>query len=360
MSDNQQSLSSIQTHPARSKIAKVSVLLAPAGQVQEQVREAMELADWQAYIPPNAAVALKPNLGWDILIPGAISAPLVVEGVIQVLRGYVSKIYLVESDQVVVDVEKAVRITGLDKLCAKYGVEWVNMSRGHFVRVQDDRRLILKDVYIPEILTQTELITLPLMKTHNKSVITGAIKNQWGCLQTLRHQFHLVLSQALVDVNTIVQPRFAVMDATVGLEGDGPKAGIPKEMGLVLAGGDVVALDAVAARIMGFDPARIEHLRLCAAHRLGTNNMDAIEVVGLDVQEVQARFQPARHNLISFSEIVLRKSFIRRLIFQTPLFGLMCWGTRLYYDVWDFAIGRRLRNNVFRSSQYTAQWKNSE
>jgi len=317
----------------------------------------MELADWQAFIPRNSLVALKPNLGLDILIPGAISAPWVVEGVIKVLQGYVSKIYMVESDQVVVNAEKALRISGLDKVCAKYNIEWMNMSQGRFVRMQDDRRLILKDVYIPEILTKTELITLPLMKTHNKSTITGALKNQWGCLETLRHNFHLVISQALVDVNTIVQPRFAVMDATIGLEGNGPKSGIPKEMGLVLAGADLVALDAVASSIMGFNPAQIEHLNLCARHGLGTNDINAIEIAGIGIDDVKTRFQPARHNVISFLELALRKSTIRWLVFDTHLFRLMCFGTRRYYNVWDMFYGRRLRNRVLADSHYGAQWR---
>jgi hypothetical protein len=96
-----------------------------------------------------------------------------------------------------------------DEVCKKNNVEWVNMSRGKFVEITDKSRLVLKHIHIPEILTRTELITIPVMKTHNKTVITGAIKNQWGCLQELRHNFHLVLSEALVDVNAIVRLRFA-------------------------------------------------------------------------------------------------------------------------------------------------------
>ena len=129
------------------------------------------------------------------------------------IRDYVGKIYMVEADQVVVNVEKVFRLTRLNEICARHNVTWVNMSRGDHVRVRDPQRLVLHDVRIPEILTRTELITLPLLKTHNKTTVTGAIKNQWGCLQALRHNFHPVLARALVDVNTLVQPRFAVMMA---------------------------------------------------------------------------------------------------------------------------------------------------
>lgn len=340
-----------------SRVANISVVRAPAGEVQARVREAMELADWKYYISPNSAVALKPNLGWDKLIPGAISAPWVIEGVVQVLKGHVRKIYLVESDQVVVNVEKAIRITGLDRLCVRYGIEWVNMSHGPFVQVRNKDALVLKDIHVPEILTRTELITLPVLKTHNKTVISGAVKNQWGCLQTLRHNFHLVLSQALVDVNKILQPRFAVMDGTVGLEGNGPKSGIPKEMGLVLAGGDLVAIDHVAARVMGFDPTHIDHLQLCASEGLGTNITDQIRIRGLGMDEAQSRFKPARHNAVSFLELAFRQSSVRWLVFETPLFQLMCWGARRYYDLWDVIYGRRLRQDFMVRSAYAGQWK---
>jgi uncharacterized protein (DUF362 family) len=337
--------------------AIVSVLRTRPGEVPDSVRQAMEMAGWRRCISPGAEVSLKVNLGWDKLIPGAVSAPWVVEGVIRTIREHTNRIYLVESDQVVVDVEVALRKTGLDKICRKYDVEWVNMSRGRFVRIQSVERLVLKDVYIPEILTRTEVITLPVMKTHNKTVISGAIKNQWGCLQTLRHNFHLVLSEALVDVNAIIRPCFAVMDGTIALEGNGPKAGRPKEMNLVLASSDPVALDVIAAEIMGFDPDRIEHLRLCAHYGLGIADPGRIIVEGERVESVRTGFIPARHNAVSWLELVLRKSFVRRLVFNTPLFMLFCWGARRYYDLWDICVGHSLRNEVFRSSGYAAQWR---
>ena len=344
-------------NPVESKSSLVSVVRTSPEGVIRDVRKAMELAEWQRFITRGAEVSLKVNLGWDKLIPGAVSAPWVVEGVIQTIRDYVGRIYLVESSQVVVDVEDALLMTRLDRVCGKYGVEWVNMSRSDFVRVRDDKRLVLKDVLIPEILTRTEVITLPLMKTHNKSTITGAVKNQWGCLRELRHNYHLVLSRALVDVNAIVKPRFAVMDGTIGLEGNGPKSGAPKEMNLLLASGDIVALDVTAAQIMGFDPAGIEHLQLCAQHGLGKGAPADIRVAGESIEDVRASFVPARHNAVSWFELLLRKSLFRWLVFETPLLRLFCWGARRYYDFWDGLVGRKLRAHILRTSGYASQWE---
>jgi len=325
-------------------------------QIFEDVQRAMELAEWKRFVSPGADIALKPNLGWDKVVPGAISAPWVFEGVILAMKDYVGKITVVESDQVVVDVRDAVRISGIGEVCKRHNIDWVNMSEGQFVHVRDTDRLTLHNIHLPEILTRTELVTVPLMKTHNKSTITGAIKNQWGCLQTLRHNFHPVLSEALVDVNVLLQPRFAVMDATVGLEGDGPKSGISKEMNLVLASANLVGLDATAARLMGFDPHQIKHLILCEEHGLGAMR-DTLKVVGEPVEKHIQQFVPARHNAVSYVEIALRASWLAWLVFQTPLFKLMCWGTRRYYDLWDLRVGRIRRRDFMARSAYAGQWR---
>jgi uncharacterized protein (DUF362 family) len=334
----------------------VAVVRTTPNSILEDVQRVMELANWRRFITPGANIALKPNLGWDKLIPGAVSAPWVVEAVIQTIRPYVGEIYLVESDQVVVKADRALALTGLDKICKHNNVTWVNMSKGQFVQVSDPERLVLKQIWIPEILTKTELITLPLLKTHNKTQISGALKNQWGCLETLRHNYHLVLPEALVDVNTIVRPRFALMDGTVALEGNGPKSGIPKEMNVLLASGNLVGIDAIAARIMGLIPEKIKHITLCADHGLGTLSGLA-DVIGEDINALSTPFKPASHNAVSRLELAFRRSRIEHLVFQTPLLLFFCWGTRRYYDLWDLTVGRGIRKRFNQSSAYSKQWQ---
>jgi len=338
--------------------APVALVSTAAGRerVIEDTRRAMELGGWRRFLPSGADVAIKPNLGWDKLIPGAISAPWVVEGVVATIRDHVGEIFLVESDQVVLDVERALRITGLDEVCRRWGVHWCNMSRGTAVRIRDSNRLVLRDINIPEILTRTQLVTVPLLKTHNKTTITCALKNQWGCLETLRHSYHLVLDNAIADVNALVQPRFAVVDGTVGLEGNGPKSGVSREMNIILASGNLVGVDSVAASLMGFDPDAIPHLERCAEHGMGSLPPLA-RVVGDSPEELAAKFIPARHNAVSWLEVVLRRSAVRWLAFDTPLFRLLCWGARRYYDGWDLVVGRRRRREFFDHSGYADQWR---
>ena len=326
--------------------------------VHEAVREAMELTRWREFITEGADVSLKVNLGWDLFLPGAVTGPWVLEGVIQTIKDYVGEIYVVESDQVLVDVEKALRQTRIDKVCERYGVKWVNMSDGEFRTVPISDGMVFNEIRIPEILTRTEMITIPVIKTHDKTTITGAIKNQWGCLPKLRHNYHLVLDGALADINRAVTPRFAVMDATVGLEGDSPKSGEPRVVDRVLASGDFVAMDAVVAKILGFDPKQLNHILNCEKVGLGAADLDKIEVVGDDDLSLNLQFRPARHNFVSVVELLLRKSFVKWLFFDTPIFALCCWGARMWYYVWYYVVrGKKMRDKIIRETRYGAQWQ---
>jgi uncharacterized protein (DUF362 family) len=343
----------------------VSLVRVPAaGETREAVfrtvERAMELARFRDFIPRGEEIALKPNLGWDLFLPGAVTSPWVVEGVVRVLRPWVGRIHVVESDQVVVDVERAFRRDGLERVCRENGLTWVNMTGEKMRTVPLPEGRVLKELQVPEILLGMSVVTVPVMKTHNKTVITGAIKNQWGCLPMFRHNYHLVLDAALADINAVVRPRFAVMDATVCLEGNSPKSGIPRVVDRVLASGDLVAIDAVAAKIMGFDPRTIGHLGECVAAGLGVSDLDRIEVVGDDDLSLDLRFIPARHNLVSRAELVLRRRrFLRRLFFDTPLFGLCCRATEAYYAAWYhlLGIGRARRDRILDETAYGAQWR---
>ena len=326
------------------------------------VAAAMEAAGWRAAIPRGAPVAIKPNLGWDLFLPGAVTSPRVVEGVIRVLQGWAGEVYLVEADQVLVRCERALRQTRMDRLCARYGVTWINLSQAPFVRVLVPDPLALDQLELPELLTRAHLITVPVMKTHNKTVITGAIKNQWGCLPTFRHNFHPIVHEVLRDLSRVLRPAFAVMDATVALEGDAPKSGRPRICDLVLASRDPVALDTIASEIMALDDRPIRYLDLCARDGVGVRDRARIQVVGEKGSPWNAlprlAFAPARSNLISRVEERLRSSALHRLAFEGPLLRFFCTGARFWYFLWYYlGRGRRLRERVMKTYAHADQWR---
>jgi uncharacterized protein (DUF362 family) len=339
-------------NPRRSVVAVEAV----RGDVQRAVRDALEGAGYREALPRGGPVALKVNLGWDLFVPGSITSPLVVEALIHELREHVGRIYVVEADQVLEDVERAFRESGMAAVCRRTGAQWVNMTREPTVRVDLPGNSVLRSIQVPQILTRAALVTVPVMKTHAKTRITGALKNQWGCLPTMRHEYHLVLDDALADLNQAIRPVLCVMDGTIGLEGNGPKSGRPKIADRILCSTDPVALDTVQAILMGIDPATVAHLDRCARRGIGTNDRQRIETRGLIPEDHVVRFVPPRHNAVSRIENLLRRSWIKQLVFNTPVFRVCLAGAKSYYRLWTMGRGRAVWRPVLEHPIYGAQW----
>lgn len=340
--------------PNRSIVAVEPV----CGDVRAAIRRALASAEWTQAIPRGAPVALKVNLGWDQFIPGSITSPLFAEALILELREHVGKLYMIEANQVLEDVEKAFEASGMADVCRRTGVEWVNMSRDPApLRIDAPDNVVLRHVDVPHILRETHLITVPVMKTHAKTRLSGALKNQWGCLPEMRHEYHLVLDDALADLNSVIRPALSVMDATVALEGNGPKSGRPRVVDRVLCSTDPVALDTIQAILMGIDPASVAHLSRCAERGIGVCDRAAIDVRGPVPEDERLGFVVARHNAVSRVETLLRRSSVKKLFFDTPIFRLCLRGAKLYYHLWRLLHRARRFAPVLAHPVYGPQWR---
>ena len=141
-----------------------------------------------------------------------------------------------------------------------------------------------------------DILHLPTVKTHGHSITTGAVKNAFGgLLKEVRHYAHKYIHEVLVDLLIMqreLHPNvFAVMDGTVCGDGAGPRTMDPVVGNVVLASADSVAIDAVAARIMGFDPMSIPYLRMATERGLGEARIEKIEIAGEDIGALQLSFQ---------------------------------------------------------------------
>lgn len=323
--------------------------------VQSSVRRLLEAMDWTSRIPAGADVALKVNLTHDMLMPGSNTSPWVVEGVVQAIRERVGTITLTDADQVLIKVATAFRRSGLGPIVEKYGLKFHNLSSGPYEIVERKLRGETFRFKYPEFLRNVTTITLPVLKTHFRCMLTGALKNQYGCLEDSRHNFHDQLAQYICLVNAEVRPALSLMDGTVGMEGDGPKSGIPRVCDLLLGSADPVALDTAAARVMGFDPQQIEHIVLC--HQEGLGRMDEIRYPGLDPGEVRLNFQPPRENFVARIEGRLRHAPGAGKIFSGGLLTFFSLGAKLWYRIWYYILtGRRRRNKILKT-RYGPQFK---
>ncbi|HHT9119056.1 MAG TPA: DUF362 domain-containing protein [Candidatus Hypogeohydataceae bacterium YC41] len=189
---------------------------------------------------------------------------------------------------------KAFKVTRLDEVTQETGARWINFDQNKPLEIQKNKRAVLPKFKIASIVKEVDLIvSLPKLKTHGLTKYTGALKNTLGVIPANgKKNVHIQapkpsnFAQALVDVYEEVIPHLTVMDAIVGMEGNGPNAGEPRKVGLIIASTDGVALDAVASTIIGFEPMAIPTIKYAHERGLGTGELKKINVLGAEIQEV--------------------------------------------------------------------------
>ena len=264
-----------------SKRAKVAVVYTRPETVLEDIGRAMRLADYQTHLPPDISTLLKINISWQYYYPACSTTPWQLEGVINALQqdGYKDLIAAHNGTVVVDSFEGEIR-NKQRPVQEKYNLPNVHLDvpPNKWIPFQPKGEMLVLDkifpegLAIPEIFPGKNIVHLPTMKTHVFTTITGAMKNAFGgLLNRKRHWTHSVIHETLVDLLTIqkeIHPGvFAVMDGTLAGDGPGPRAMRWHEKNVLLASADQVAIDAVSAKMMGFDPMSIKFIRL--AHERG-------------------------------------------------------------------------------------------
>jgi len=201
---------------------------------------------------------------------------------------------------------------------------------------------------IPDMFKGKNVLHLPTMKTHGHTTMTGAIKNAFGGLITeRRHHSHKMIHEVLVDLLAIqkeIHPGlFSVMDGTVAGNGKGPRTMQPVSKNYILASEDQVAIDAISAKMMGFDPMKIKFIKMAHDRGLGCGDPDQIDVVGTDIKNVNFNFSTGKSPVI-FWDQMFRKgalSFVEPLLFHTGLFKSCVFASAFYHDkLWYPTIGK--------------------
>ncbi|PYS94027.1 MAG: iron-sulfur cluster-binding protein, partial [Acidobacteria bacterium] len=203
-------------------------------------------------------------------------------------------------------------------------------------------------IEIPAIYPGRSIVHLPTVKTHGHATTTGSIKNAFGgLLKEVRHYAHKYMHEVLVDLVMMQKELhpgiFTVMDGTVCGNGAGPRTMDPVVGNVILAGADSVAIDAVAARIMGFDPLSIPYLRMCHERGLGVADPRGIDLVGDDVSGLNLRFRVSR-SLVIWGDQMLRKGplrFLEKIALHSPLVVWAPAASNFYHDLlWYPTVGR--------------------
>jgi uncharacterized protein (DUF362 family) len=351
---------------ARSRVA---VLKTSPATVIGDYRRLMHLADYQSFVPKNNQTALKINVSWQHYYPACSTTPWQLDGVISTLLedGYAKEnLYGCHNRTVVVNARRG-EIANKQKqvVVDKYGLRDVHLydPAEPWVRYRPKAKMLVLDrvypdgIRIPKRLIGSNVIHLPTMKTHVFTTITGAMKNAFGgLLFEKRHWTHSVIHETLVDLLAIqkeIHPGlFAVMDGTFAGDGPGPRCMMPQVENYILASGDMVAIDAVAAKMMGFDPLSIQFIRLAHDHGLGCGNVKEIEVVGDDIAGVNFHFHVgdtfASHGQKMIYWGPLKP--LEHLLLRTVITPWSYAASRLYHDIyWYNVIGRGRVNKALQT-----------
>jgi uncharacterized protein (DUF362 family) len=176
------------------------------------------------------------------------------------------------------------------------GVDIIDFNADTPIEVSIKGALALKEVKLAKsALDCDKFISVPVMKTHDACTVTLSLKNLKGCMyQNEKYKSHsLGVHKAIVDLNTLIKPDFAVIDAIVGMEGMGPTAGDPVRMNMIIAGKELASVDTVASNIMGFNATKIKHIQYASQKGFGTTDLQQIEVLGEPIQKISRKFQEA-------------------------------------------------------------------
>lgn len=226
--------------------------------------------------------------------PGATTDPLIVEALIRKAREFTDKIFVVESDASVTNADKACRATGMLRVCEDNKVRFINLRREkEKVDLDIPDPEVLRKITVPKIVVDSAIIDAAKLKTHSETGVTLGMKNMFGLLpEKMKFKYHLRgISKVIVDINSVLKPRVTIIDGFYALEGPGPVSGNPVKMDLIVAGRDVLAVDATACRIMGIDPFEIYHIRRAYEKGFGEIMQNEIKAVGNRIDEVARRFR---------------------------------------------------------------------
>jgi uncharacterized protein (DUF362 family) len=248
-------------------------------------------------IPRGSRVLIKVNLTsednlWE---RGILTSPLFTRALVEeVQKARPAEVIIAEGAAVGQDTKKAFAANGYPEVAKASGARLLDLYDGEHEEVKTSADGILKTVRISkEVLKADFFINAPVLKTHFASTLTGAMKNLKGTTTyDEKKRFHyLNLNQAVAELNQVLRPNLIVIDGTIAMEGDGPVAGTPVELNLVMAGTDAVAVDTIAARIMDIDPEEVAPLAWAKKMGFGVWDEKEIRIIGNSIREVFRPFK---------------------------------------------------------------------
>ena len=344
-------------------MSKVAVIKTSPESVIESYGRLMRSVGYSGDADRTKRTILKLNLSWTLFYPACSTPPWQLDGVLKTMIADGFKdIVAVENKTVVTKPTKGAVNNKWIPVLKKHGLGFTSLTDVEWSRYEPKAELMVLDtkvfdrVEIPSMFIGSNMVHLPTQKTHGHSTTTGAMKNAFGgLLREVRHHCHTYIHEVLVDLLAIqkeIHPwLFAVMDGTVAGDGAGPRTMDPKVKNFILASSDQVAIDAISAKMMGFDPMKIGYIRMAHDRGLGMGDPDQIEIVGEDISSVNYGFSVSRSPVI-WGDQMVRKGPLRLLepLLHTKLFVVPRLLSEIYHDYYWYPVkGKKTVNEFMRT-----------
>jgi uncharacterized protein (DUF362 family) len=318
----------------------------------------------------GATTILKDNISWHYPFPAANTTPWQMEGTILALqKAGLFDITCVQNKTVVTNAFKGEDLNNYVPLFRKYGIpvlynfkdedmKWIHYRPKAKMHVLD--HIFPDGIKIPDYFFGKNIVHMPTVKCHIYTTTTGAMKNAFGgLLATHRHYTHSWIHKTLVDLLAIQKEihsgLFAIMDGTTAGNGPGPRTMFPVVKDYMLASADQVAIDAVAAKMMGFDPMSLEYIRVAHDDGLGVGDVRDIEIVGADISGESWGFEVGDNGASRVGDIMWfgpMKRF-QKLFFHTPLVNVFIFGSEAYHDYYRWPLKDK---RTFEHWKKTTSW----
>lgn len=268
--------------------------------IEKKLREGFELLGGHDFlrnlIPKDSKVLLKPNM---LSVEGkgspVVTHYAVFEAAIRIILEYSSNISFGDSPGFG-DSRKAAEKSGLMEVADKYGVYFEDFKES--VHIKLDNSILCKSWNIAKAPYEADVvISLPKLKTHAMAYYTGAVKNQFGCVPgTQKATWHTRMPDAnnfckmLLDLNTAVGTKFAILDGIVAMEGNGPRSGNPYKLNTLIMGQSLTAVDSTAVRLIGYDnPLDTPVLKEAYDSKWGAVLPNDISILGEKLESMKAK-----------------------------------------------------------------------
>jgi len=242
--------------------------------VHEKIKSAIELTGGINLKKNCDTIVIKINL-CDFRFPetGAVTHPLFLDATLKYLRSEFKNlnILVVESDASSARPDLLIKWLGFESVLKNNNAQYINLSKTTTFKKSINGRYF-KEMDVPEVFVDSNyFISMAKLKTAMLTKITCCLKNQFGCIPYRKKiRFHPKLDDVIVDANLSMRPDFCIVDGIIGMGGTkSPNDGVPLKYETIISGKDPVAVDSVCAKILGFSPFFVGHIRKAQSSSLG-------------------------------------------------------------------------------------------